>query len=147
MIVRPYRPEDFDRVTDLWRRSRLQAFPDLEARMGYTVEQDRHHFRTVLAAKNALWVAEVGGRPVAFMAIAGAFIDQLFADPEHQRRGAGGALLAHAKGLSPGGLRLFTFQGNACSRAFYEKHGFKAIRFGVSAAPESEPDVEYHWKP
>ncbi|MGH7355915.1 MAG: GNAT family N-acetyltransferase [Candidatus Rokuibacteriota bacterium] len=131
----------------MWRRARLRAFPDLEARMGYTVEQDHHHFRTVIAARNALWVAEVNGRPVGFMAIAGDFIDQLFVDHEHQRRGFGSALITQAKRLSPGGLRLFTFQNNGAGRTFYEKHDLKAVRFGVSAAPESEPDVEYHWMP
>ena len=32
------------------------------------------------------------------------------------------------------------------SRAFYEKYGFTAEKFGVSPPPESEPDVEYHWR-
>jgi len=42
---------------------------------------------------------------------------------------------------------LYTVQINTNGRAFYEKNGFVAVRFGVSAAPESEPDVEYHWRP
>lgn len=88
VIVRRYRPDDFDPVNDLWRRSRLAAFP------------------------------------AAFMAIA-----------------------AHARALSPSGLRLFTFQVNVSGRAFYEKHGFVIARLGVSPPPESEPDVEYHWRP
>jgi hypothetical protein len=49
--------------------------------------------------------------------------------------------------LSPGGLRLFTFQRNVPARSFYEKYGFRAVRFGVSPAPENEPDVEYRWEP
>ena len=92
-------------------------------------------------------MTEDQGRPVAFMAIAGDFIDQLYVAPEHQRRGLGQALLAHARTLSPSGLRLFTFQFNANGRAFYEKNGFVVARLGVSPAPESEPDVEYHWRP
>ena len=35
----------------------------------------------------------------------------------------------------------------AASRAFYEKHGFRAVRFVVSPPPESEPDVEYQLRP
>ena len=147
MIVRRYRPEDFDPVNDLWRRSRLAAFPDVQTRTGYTAEDDRDHFREVVQVKNDVWVAEVDGRPAAFMAIAGDFIDQLYVAPEHQRRGIGAALLAHARALSPSGLRLFTFQVNANGRAFYEKHGFVIIRLGVSPPPESEPDIEYHWRP
>lgn len=131
----------------LWRRARLHAFPELEARLGHTLEGDRRFVREILPARTALWVAEADGRALGFLAIAGDFIDQLFVDPDHQGRGAGSALIAHAKMLSPVGLRLFTFQSNARARAFYEKRGFVAARFGVSPAPESEPDVEYRWTP
>ena len=33
------------------------------------------------------------------------------------------------------------------SKAFYEKLGFNAMKFGTSPPPESAPDVEYHWRP
>jgi GNAT superfamily N-acetyltransferase len=145
--IRRYGPEDFDPVTDLWRRARVQAYGDFQARMGYTAEEDRDYFREVVEVKNDLWVAEVDGCPAAFMAIAGDFIDQLYVAPEHQRRGIGQALLAHARTLSPSGLRLFTFQINANGRAFYEQNGFVIARLGVSPPPECEPDVEYHWRP
>jgi ribosomal protein S18 acetylase RimI-like enzyme len=155
VIIRRYRPDDFDALNDLWRCARLHAFPDFHARKGHTAEEDREYFREVVQVKNDLWVAEVAGRPAAFMAIAGDFVDQLAGDfvdqlyvaPEHQRQGLGGALLAHARALSPLGLRLFTFQVNANGRAFYEKHGFIVTGLGVSPPPESEPDVEYHWRP
>ena len=147
MLIRRYGPDDFDPVNDLWRRARVRAYGDFQTRKGHTAEQDRDYFRGVVQVKNDLWVAEVDGRPAAFMAIAGDFIDQLFVAPEHQQRGVGAALLAHARGLSPSGLRLFTFQFNANARAFYEKNGFVVARLGVSPPPESEPDVEYHWRP
>ena len=62
--------------------------------------------------------------------------------PEAQRSGIGSVLLRAAHALSPAELRLYTFQRNAPARAFYAKHGFAEIAFGVSPAPESEPDVE-----
>jgi ribosomal protein S18 acetylase RimI-like enzyme len=40
-------------------------------------------------------------------------------------------------------MRLFTFQRNKAARSFYEKFGFRPVAFGISPAPESEPDVEY----
>jgi GNAT superfamily N-acetyltransferase len=147
LIIRPYRPADFEPVTDLWRCARLLAFPAVEARAGHTAEEDRRYFREVLQVKNDVWVAEVDGHPAAFMAIAADFIDQLYVAPGHQRQGVGRALIARARQLSPGGLRLFTFQSNASARAFYEKNGFRPARFGVSPPPESEPDVEYEWRP
>jgi hypothetical protein len=33
---------------------------------------------------------------------------------------------------------------DAPARAFHAKHGFAEAVFGVSPAPESEPDVELH---
>ena len=145
--IRRYEPPDFDAVNDLWRRSRLRAFPDLQARKGHTAEEDREYFRDVVLVRHDVWVVELDGRVAGFLAIAGDFIDQLYVDPDHQRKGLGRALIAHARRLSPSGLRLFTFQINHAGRAFYEGQGFVAARLGVSPPPESEPDVEYRWHP
>ena len=49
--------------------------------------------------------------------------------------------------LYPDGLELHTHQENVIACAFYEKHGFRAVKFGISPSPESVPDVEYHWRP
>jgi hypothetical protein len=63
------------------------------------------------------------------------------------RDDVGTARIERARSLSPGGLTLFTHQRNARARAFYEKCGFRVVRFGVSPQPESEPDVAYGWEP
>ena len=94
---------------------------------------------------NRVWVVETEGRPVAFMAMNQDFIDQLYIHPDYWRQGIGDALLNFARKQSPGHLWLYTLQVNANARAFYEKNGFIAEKFGISPAPESEPDVEYHW--
>jgi ribosomal protein S18 acetylase RimI-like enzyme len=94
-----------------------------------------------------VWLAEASGNVVGLLARDGDLIDQLFVAVGEQRRGIGTLLLAQARKLSPTGLRLFTFTRNTAARAFYEKHGFRAVKFGLSPPPESEPDVEYHWRP
>lgn len=145
--IRRYGSGDFDGVNDLWRRARVHALPEFQARKGYTADQDREYFRRVILVRDELWVAERDGVLAGFMAIAGDFIDQLYVAPEHQRGGVGRALIAHARRLSPSGLRLYTLQENVNARAFYEADGFVAVRLGVSPPPESEPDVEYRWSP
>jgi len=143
--IRLYIDDDFRLVTSLWRRARELAFPEFQRAKGHTFEEDQAYFRDVILVKNEVWVAVVEDKPVAFMAISGDFIDQLYVDPDQQRRGIGQALLGHAMTLSPDHLWLYTLQINTGGRAFYEKNGFRAVKFGTSPAPESEPDVEYHW--
>jgi tartrate dehydrogenase len=148
VLIRRYRPDDFDPVTDLWRQVPSSRLPGLPGAQGlHRRRGPRVLSASVVVVKREVWVTEDAGRPVAFMAMPGDFIDQLYVAPEHQRRGLGQALLAHARTRSPSGLRLFTFQFNANGRAFYEKNGFVVARLGVSPAPESEPDLEYHWRP
>ncbi len=144
-LIRPYKSDDFEPVTTLWRCAREQAFPDFQRRKGHTFEEDQDYFRDVILINNDVWVVEMGGAPIAFMAIAGDFIDQLYVHPDYQRIGLGGSLLAHARTLSPEHLWLYTLQINTNGRAFYERNRFRIVKFGISPAPESEPDVEYHW--
>jgi len=145
LLIRPYHEGDFEAVTTLWRRAREQAFPDFQRRKGHTFEEDQAYFRDVILVNNDVWVAEADGEVAAFMAIAGDFIDQIYVDPKVQRQGVGKSLLEHARSLSPEHLWLYTLQINTNGRAFYEKNGFRAVKFGTSPEPESEPDVEYHW--
>lgn len=143
--IRKYEPNDFDPVTRLWRRAREVSLPEFQRAKGYPFEMDCAYFRDHILPNNQVWVVEVDKRPVAFMAIKDDFIDDLYIDPDYWRMGIGRALLAHARTLSPKKLRLFTLQINVNARAFYEKNGFKVLKFGVSPPPESEPDVEYVW--
>jgi len=84
---------------------------------------------------------------VACLALAGSYVDRMFVDPSEWRTGWGTRLILHAQAVRPDGLELHTHQQNHAARALYEKHGFKAVRFGVSPPPESPSDVEYHWRP
>ena len=144
-MIRPYQEKDFDTVTALWFNAMLVAIPDLMKRMGYTLEGSLDYFRNGILAENQLWVYELDGKPVAFLALKDDFIDRLYVAPEFHRRGIGQALLNYARNLYPEHLWLFTDQVNTMARSFYEKNGFVATRFGVTSPPESEPDVEYHW--
>mgnify|MGYP002713104528 CR=1 FL=1 len=145
MKIRPYTPTDFDAVTTLWRRARELAFPEFQRTKGHTFEEDRAYFQNNILEENSVYVADMDGIAVAFMAIKDDFIDQLYVAPTHQRQGIGKALLEFARTFSPERLWLYTFQINTNGRAFYEKNGFIATKFGVSPPPESEPDVLYEW--
>jgi putative acetyltransferase len=145
-IIRDYRPEDFDAVTILWRIARERSLPELERTKGHFFYEDQEYFREHVLKENKVFVVESDERPVAFLAIQNDFIDRLYVHPDHQNRGIGKALLDYARQLSPEHLWLYTLQINTSARSFYEKHGFTAEKFGMSPPPESEPDVEYHWR-
>jgi ribosomal protein S18 acetylase RimI-like enzyme len=146
LLIRPYQENDFDAVTILWRVSREKSLPDFQREKGYFFYQDQDYFRNHVLTENQVWVVEIDHRPVAFMAMKDDFIDQLYIHPDHQRRGIGQALLNLARERSPEHVWLYTLQVNVNARAFYEKNGFVAEKFGFSPPPESEPDVEYHWR-
>jgi ribosomal protein S18 acetylase RimI-like enzyme len=134
-----------DVAVDVWVRSRRDAQPWLEKRMNYTQDQNLAFFRDVVMAEQQVWLAIEDGRVLGVMALADGEIDQLHVDPEAQNRGVGSALLGKARELHPDRLGLFTHQRNEKARRFYERRGFVAVRFGVSPAPENEPDVRYEW--
>ena len=138
------RGDEVEAVVRLWRRSRDASQPWLEARMGHTPDDDLAFFKGTIARENDVWVA-VEGSVLGFLAISGERLGWLYVDPVAQRRGVGTALLDRAKAISPDGLALFTHQKNEGARAFYERHGFRVVRLGMSPPPESEPDVLYRW--
>ena len=146
--IRRARPEDLDAAVGVWERARWDTQqPRLQERMQYSHEDNLGHFRDVVMRQNEVWLAIEGDEIVGLLAVGEHKVDQLHVDPRCQGRGVGTALLDRAKALAPEGLTLFTHQGNARARAFYERRGFRAVRFGVSPPPESEPDVKYAWRP
>lgn len=145
-MIRTYNPDDFEKITRLWFDAQVSAMPGLMLRMGYEFEGAQNFFKNVVLLENQIWVYEKGGIPQGFIALQGELIDRLYVAPSAHRCGIGSALLAHARQLQPRHLWLFTHMGNSMARSFYEKNHFVAERFGLSPAPEWEPDVEYHWR-
>ena len=145
-IIRLYKFEDFDDITLLWFEAEKVAMPKLMARMQHTLEDAREYFSRAVVAEDQIWVYELAGVALGFLAIQGEFIDRLYVNPAYHRQGIGHALLMKARQLLPKHMWLFTHAANKMARSFYEKNGFVAEKYGVSPEPESEPDVEYHWR-
>jgi ribosomal protein S18 acetylase RimI-like enzyme len=146
LFIRDYRSEDFDAVSILWRVAREKSLPEFQNAKGHFFYEDQNYFLGHVLKENHVFVVETGQHPIAFMAMQEEFIDQLYVHPDCQNQGVGKALLDYARKLSPEHVWLYTLQINLNARAFYEKNGFIAEKFGISPPPESEPDVEYHWR-
>jgi GNAT superfamily N-acetyltransferase len=143
--LRTIRPSEHAETAALWSRSKKRAYPWLAIEQAHTSTEDLAYFRGTVCVRCDVWLALRDARIVGLLALEASHIDQLYVEPGEQGRGIGSRLLAHAKLLRPAGLSLFTFQRNTRARTFYEARGFRAVRFGVSPAPESEPDVRYEW--
>jgi ribosomal protein S18 acetylase RimI-like enzyme len=145
--IRPFQDADEAAVVGVWHRSGVAAFTYLPTWQALTLETAQCIFHNIIRAQGAIWVATLDERIVAYLAMKGTYIDRLCVDPPEWRKGWGTQLIIFAKQLSPSGLELHTHQANFAARALYERHGFQAVKFGISPPPESAPDVEYHWRP
>ena len=147
-VVRLLRNDELEKVVAVWHDTRKQTHTamKLDAERDVTLDDSRRIFREHIASRCQIWVAERNGDVVGFVAICGSYIDRMYVNPIDQGCGVGTALLEKARELSPAGLELHTHRANLRARAFYEKHGFLPVRFGISPPPENEPDVEYRWR-
>ena len=146
-VVRPFQDQDETAVTGVWYRSGRAAYRFIPGWQTLTLEQAGQVFRETIRPRCTIWVGSRNGDIVAFLAMAGSYIDRMYVDPAEWRKGWGTRLVLLAQKLYPSGLELHTHQENHAARQLYEKHGFRAVKFGVSPPPESAPDVEYHWRP
>lgn len=146
MQIRAIKDEEIDDVAELWHSSGQAAYGFIPTWATFTLERARQAFRDGIIASCDVWVAD-DGTVAGYMALKGSYLDRLYVHPDRQRQGVGTRLLEYAKKLCPDGLELHTHQKNTGACDFYRKHQFVAVAYGVSPPPESEPDVEFHWRP
>jgi ribosomal protein S18 acetylase RimI-like enzyme len=145
--IREFRDTDEAEVVGVWYRAGMAAYTFLPTWQALTLEQARWAFENIIRPKCTIWVGTLNEQIVAYLAVRGSYIDRLYVDPPEWRKGWGTRFVNLAKQVSPRGIELHTHVENLAARALYERHGFKAVRFGTSPPPESAPDVEYHWRP
>jgi ribosomal protein S18 acetylase RimI-like enzyme len=145
--IRRFVDADEPDTVAVWHRAGLAAYPYLPTWQALSLETARRVFREHILPRCAIWVGTLDDRIVAYLAMSGSYMDRLYVDPDEWRKGWGTRFVALAKRISPDGLELHTHVENAAARALYERHGFTAVKFGISPPPESAPDVEYHWRP
>ena len=138
-----YSPHYRRDLVEMWRASFEDAVGITDP---HPIEDQLRYFDETVLPKNRVVVVldETRSKVIAFMASSPDEISQLYVDVHYQRKGIGSLLLDRAKRESNGVLRLFTFQVNKKACAFYERQGFRAVRYGFE--PEWQmPDVEYEW--
>ena len=123
--VRSLRSGDLDAASRVhWRACRLAyGFMD----WSYGLDEVRDWYAAKIQAWDWGLVVCEERAVVAYIAALGGHVDQLFVDPDHQRRGLGSALLGAmlARGLRP--ATLCVHAGNAPARALYARFGFRPV--------------------
>lgn len=129
--LRPARPDDAAAVSAIHRLAAFVTPPG-------TVDDNLRFVREQLMAKGEVWLAQAGGAIVGYVAFDDGWIAHLMVRPDHQGRGHGAALLAHA--MADGRPRqLWTYARNAPARRFYERHGWTL----AETTDGHEPEVRY----
>lgn len=138
-----YSPIHRHELVEMWRASFEQAVGVVDP---HPIEEQLRYFDEKVIPQNRVVVVcdPKTARVIAFMASTPETVAQLYVHVDHQGQGIGSTLLDSAKRESRGTLRLFTFKVNERARRFYERHGFKAIRYGFEEQFQLE-DVEYQW--
>jgi ribosomal protein S18 acetylase RimI-like enzyme len=143
-MIRRATPEDANAVAALFERSfgTLDFLPTL-----HTAAENRSFFARALSADEG-WVYGARGRMLGFAVLSGDVLSHLYVEPDTIGQGVGHALFEHATEQRPEGFEFWVFQQNERARAFYERHGCRAVRFtDGSGNEERAPDVLYEWRP
>ena len=138
--IREYRPADWDaivRVHDAARLQELAASVGVEAFRSLTETGKREGL-----FDERVWVAELDGAVVGFVAYAHAEVTWMYVHPEAQGRGVGRALLRHTLAHADdfggeGRVTVTVLEGNP-ARKLYESEGFRLVetRRGALAGNE-----------
>ena len=83
--------DDASDVAELFLTTRRDAMPYLPTL--YTDDQIRQWIAKVVFVQCAVWIAEVQGRIIGFMALVGDHLEHLYILPTSQRHGIGSQLL------------------------------------------------------
>lgn len=143
-LIRPAESTDAAAIAEVWLRSSKAALPAVHR--AHPGDDVRGWIRDVLVPAGTVSVVEVNTTVVGLLALASGWIEQLYVDPDWQRRGIGARLVGLAKRQEPSGLQLWTFQINRRAQQFYERHGFAAVEWtDGSTNEEREPDVRDMW--
>lgn len=110
-------------------------------------EDDLRFVREQLMRENQVWVAEIDGDVVGYIAFDDDWVRHLFVHPAHQGRGYGRTLLDHV--TADGRERqLWTFEKNARARRLYEDRGWLLVELTDGVGNEArESEVRYLWRP
>jgi putative acetyltransferase len=120
-MIRKYKDEDIDELILSWRKATELAHPFLTP--GF-LEKEAYNVQNVYPVLAEIWVTEIDGAVVGFIALVENDIGGLFLDPRYHGRGLGRAMVDKAV-AEKGDLSVEVFAANKVGRHFYDAYGFR----------------------
>ncbi|GAA4898339.1 GNAT family N-acetyltransferase [Ferrimonas pelagia] len=126
--IRPYEAGDLSAILTLWEAASRLAHPFLSDAF---IAEERQNTEQIYLPYAETWVATADRKPLGFIALlanesGNTEVGGLFVDPAQHGKGAGQALMNHAKSVH-GTLEVDVFKDNAIGRRFYHRYGFSPI--------------------
>ncbi len=136
MNIRPYTPDDWERVCqihDAARRDELAAAGLSAAYLTLQQTAENEGFHDYV-----LRVAEVGEQVLGFVAFTGEELAWLYVDPVAYGKGVGTSLIRAALRESNAPMSVEVLDGNAAAIAVYLKTGFQIVGNDQGVMPGNE---------
>jgi ribosomal protein S18 acetylase RimI-like enzyme len=125
LIIRSYDPRDWPAVQDVHDAARL---------IELTLSVDAHAFRSLSEIyvdeqlfDSTVWMAELEGRVVGFVAVNEDELTWLYVHPASHRTGVGRRLLEHALAAIDGEATAWVLAGNEPALRLYKSAGFRVV--------------------
>ncbi|MCZ0738130.1 GNAT family N-acetyltransferase [Phreatobacter sp. AB_2022a] len=124
VTVTAFDPARLPAMTDLWVATWAATYPaiDFDRRRGWFTDRITAFVEDGVAVPLAFVGSDLAG--LVTVDPAGGWIDQMLVGLAFQGGGAGAALMAEARRLSPNGLSLDVNADNGRAIAFYRREGF-----------------------
>ncbi len=120
-MIRQYNSGDVDRVVSIWQAASALAHSFLSQKFLALEAENVRHVYPVYAK---IWVKELAGKVVGFVAMNGNEIGGLFLDPACHRQGIGREMVDFMVDKM-GSVTVEVFEANAIGRGFYDGYGFR----------------------
>jgi len=122
-LIRTYRETDLEEMVRIWYDASVIAHNFVPASFWASYKPAMKEEYLPLAEN---YVFEQEGKVAGFISLVGEIVCALFVAPKAQGKGAGKALLEHAKALK-GRITLKAYRDNKKAILFYEKNGLRAV--------------------
>jgi putative acetyltransferase len=118
-MIREYRAEDSPSVVAIWRAASDMAHPFLTSDFQAAEAENVRHVYPKFAE---IWVKQMSGEVVGFIALIGNEVGAIFLAPRLHGKGIGRELMEFAVARK-GAVTVQVFKDNAIGRRFYDRYG------------------------